>query len=90
MQKANKIKRRNEKNKSFDSKIHPKVAKVTFIGIFVLLFFALSLSNNLSLTSLTTYSVVEAPNPAVNIFIFFAVMLLAFFLMYEKKIKITS
>ncbi|MBI2672032.1 hypothetical protein HYX16_03810 [Candidatus Woesearchaeota archaeon] len=85
MRKANKPKKRNEKKESVNLRIHPKVAKATFIGIFVLLFFAISLSDNFSFTSFTTYSIVDAPNPGINIVIFFVVMILAFFLMYEKK-----
>lgn len=85
MQKLSKSKRRNEKREVLNSGIHPKIAKATFIGIFVLLFFALALSNNFSFISLTTYSVVETPNPGINIAVFFAVMVLAFFLIYEKK-----
>jgi len=64
--------------------INPKVAKVSFVVLMVLIFFSLTYFSP-SITSLTTYPLIETINPSVNFVIFFGLIAFIFFITYEKK-----
>ena len=62
--------------------INPTVAKLSFVVLMVLIFIALSFNGS---NSITSYSVLDTVNPGVNFGIFFALLVLVFFLTYERK-----
>ena len=64
--------------------LNQKVAKLAFVVLMVLIFLALTFRTP-SFTGVTSYSVLDTVNPGANFLIFFALIVLIFFLTYEKK-----
>ena len=64
--------------------ISPTVSKLTFVILMTLIFVALTF-NNYGQNSITSYSILDTVNPGANFGIFAGLLVLVFFLTYERR-----
>ena len=77
--------KKTEKSSSRNLVINPAVAKLTFVFLMVLIFLSLTYRGSESLNSITTYSTLNQVNSGASFAIFFGLLVLIFFLIYERK-----